>query len=203
MKGLLTTGIDCMFREHLSCVKTTASLQKYIIIMSRAISNNLETVSKKDSKNEVNVEVFVDNKYSKITHTFKIPFKKLEEPIQVRLSIYEVLDTFSDVLINALEERMESCVDMLSRNLFNVVESNEYHILFKKDDGSYHSFNHPSFKVMQDAVRLIKDGKTRELGKMHYDQIIKALYWVAIPAPRNGISFGNLISACMEIITVS
>ena len=167
--------------------------------MARAISNNLE-VSK---KNEVNVEVFVDNKYSKFTHTFKVPFKKLEEPIQVRVSIYNVIDTFSDVIIKALEERMESCVDMVSKNLFNIVESNEYYILFKKDDGSYHSFNHPSFKVMQEAVRLIKDGKARELGKMHYDQIIKALYWIEKPAPRNGISFGNLISACMEIITVS
>ncbi len=164
---------------------------------------NLEKTSEKVSKkNELNVEVFVDNKYSKFTHTFKVPFKKLEEPIQARMSIYKVITTFSDVIINALEARMESCVDMLSRNLFNVVESNEYHILFKKDDGSYHSFNHASFKVMQEAVLLIKDGKARELGKVHYDQITKALYWVEKPAPRNGISFGNLISACMESILV-
>ena len=168
--------------------------------MARAIINNLEKTSE---KNNLNVEVFVDNKYSKFTHTFKVPFKKLEEPIQARLSIYTVINTFSDVIIAALEARMESCVDMLSRNLFNVVESNEYHILFRKDDGSYHSFNHPSFKVMQEAINLIKEEKTRELGKPDYDQILKALYWVEKPAPRNGISFGNLISACMEIILVS
>lgn len=167
--------------------------------MARAISNNLETVS----KNELNVEVFADNKYSKFTHTFKVPFKKLEEPIQFRMSIYKVIGTFSDVIIEALEARMESCVDMLSRNLFNIVESDEHSILFRKDDGSYHSFNHPSFKVMQEAVLLLEDGKARELGKIHYDQIIKALYWVEKPAPRNGISFGNLISACMEIVFVS
>lgn len=175
-------------------------MQKYIIIvMVKAISNNLE-VSK---KNEVNVEVFVDNRYSKFTHTFKVPFKKLEEPIQARMSIYKVINTFSDVIIEALEARMESCVDMLSRNLFNIVESDEFHILFKKDDGSYHSFNHPSFKVMQEAVELIKEKKNEYLTKAHYDQIIKALYWIEKPAPRNGISFGNLISACMEILTIN
>lgn len=175
-------------------------MQKYIIIMAIEPFKNLEKVSE---KSELNVEVFVDNKYSKFTHTFKVPFKKLEEPIQVRVSIYKVIDIFSDVIIEALEARMESCVDMLSRNLFNIVESNEHHILFRKDDGSYHSFNHPSFRVMQEAINLINEEKSKYLTKIHYDQIIKALYWVEKPAPRNGISFGNLISACMEIILVS
>lgn len=175
-------------------------MQKYIVIMARAISNNLEKTSE---KSELNVEVFVDNRYSKFTHTFKVPFKKLEEPIQARVSVFKVINTFSDVIIDALERRMESCVDMLSRNLFNIVESNEYHILFKKENGSYHSFNHPSFKVMQEAVNLLKEEKSKHLGKVHYDQIIKALYWVEIPEPRNGISFGNLISACTEILLIS
>ena len=175
-------------------------MQKHFVIMAREPLTNLEKVSK---KNELNVEVFVNNKYSKFTHTFKVPFKELEEPITAHITHLSVLDTFSDVIINALEARMESCVDMLSRNLFNVVESNEYHILFKKDDGSYHSFNHYSFWNMQEAIRLINEGKGKDLGKGHFDQIIKALYWVEKPAPRNGISFGNLISACMEIILVS
>ena len=171
--------------------------------MAREPWTNLEKTSEKISKkNELNVEVFANEKYSKFTHTFRVPFKRLEEPIQVRLSIYKVIDTFSDVIINALEARMESCVDMVSRNLFNIVESNEYHILFKKEGGSYHSFNHISFTNMQEAVLLLKDGKARELGKIHYDQILKGLYWVEKPAPRNGISFGNLISACMEIILI-
>lgn len=175
--------------------------------MAREPWTNLEKTSEKVSKkvsekNELNVEVFTNEKYSKFTHTFRIPFKKLEELIQVRLSIYKVINTFSDVIIEALESRMESCVDMLSRNLFNIVESDEYHVLFKKEDGSYHSFNHPSFKVMQEAINLIKEEKTKYLGKIHYDQIIKALYWIEKPAPRNGISFGNLISACVEIILI-
>ena len=113
-----------------------------------------------------------------------------------------VIDTFSDVIIEALEARMESCVNMLSRNLFNIVESNEHRILFKKEDGSYHSFNHASFRSMQEAINLFKEGNSKHLKKLHYDQIIKALYWVEKPAPRNGISFGNLISTCVEIILI-
>lgn len=167
--------------------------------MAREPWTNLEKTSE---KNVLNVEVFEAEKYSKITHSFKVSFKKLEEPIQARVSVFKVITTFSDVIIDALEARMESCVDMLSRNLFNIVESNEYHILFKKEDGSYHSFNHPSFKVMQEAVNLLKEGNSSHLTKVHYDQIVKALYWVEKPAPRNGISFGNLISTCMEIILI-
>lgn len=174
-------------------------MQKYIVIMAREPWTNLEKTSE---KSELNVEVFADNKYSKFTHTFKVPFKKLEEPIQARMSVFKVIDTFSDVIIGALEARMEACVDMLSRNLFNIVESDEYHIMFKKEDGSYHSFNHPSFKVMQEAIKFIKEEKSKYLTKVHYDQIVKALYWVEKPAPRNGISFGNLISACTEIILI-
>ena len=175
-------------------------MQKYIIIMATAPFKNLDKVSK---KNEVNVEVFADNKYSKFTHTFKVPFKKSEEFISIHVSIFKVIDTFSDVIIEALEKRMEACVDMLSRNLFNIVESDEYHILFKKEDGSYHSFNHPSFRIMQEAVSLLSERRTKLLIKAHYDQIVKALYWIEKPAPRNGISFGNLISACLELILIS
>ena len=72
------------------------------------------------------------------------------------------------------------------------MESNEHHILFRKDDGSYHSFNHASFRIMQEAINLIKEEKSKHLTKVHYDQMVKALYWVEKPAPRNGISFGNL-----------
>ena len=158
---------------------------------------------KNSEKNVLNVEVFETEKYSKFTHTFKVPFKKLEEPIQAHVTVFEVINTFSDVIIDALEKRMESCVNMLSRNLFNIVESNEYHILFKREDGSYHSFNHPSFRVMQEAITLIKEEKSKYLKKVHYDQIIKALYWIEKPEPRNGISFGNLTSACMEIVILN
>lgn len=174
--------------------------------MAREPWTNLEKTSKKVSeKNELNVEVFKNEGYSKFTHTFKIPFKKWEDSTINCIPVpgLDAIDAFSDIIIEALEARMEACVNMVSRNLFNIVESNEFHILFKKEDGSYHSFNHASFRIMQEAIRLIKEEKNNYLGRAHYDQIIKALYWIEKPAPRNGISFGNLISVCMEGIYTS
>jgi len=173
--------------------------------MAREPWTNLEKTSEKVSeKNGLNVEVFENEKYSKFTHSFKVPFKKLEDSTINCIPVpgLNAIDAFSDVIIEALEARMEACVNMVSRNLFNIVESNEFHILFKKEDGSYHSFNHSSFKVMQGAITLIKEEKSKYLTKMHYDQIVKALYWVEKPAPRNGISFGNLISVCVEILLI-
>lgn len=161
---------------------------------------NLENVS---TKSRMNVEVFEAEKYSKFTHTFKIPFKELEEPIIAHLTGFDVIEIFSDVIIDSLEKRMESCMDMLNRNLFNVVESNEHRVLFKKENGYYHSFNHASFKNMEEAIHILDKGKIDRLRRKHYDQIIKALYWIEKPAPRDGISFGNLISVCVEGFTIS
>ena len=36
-----------------------------------------------------------------------------------------------------------------------------------------------------------------------YNQIVKALYWIEKPAQRDGVSFGNLISICLERIIVN
>ena len=166
--------------------------------MARKISNNLE-VSK---KSELNVEVFEAEKYSKFTHSFKIPFKG-SEFIAPCLSMFSVIDIFSDVIVKALEERMEACMDMLSRNLFNIIESNEHHVLFKKENGHYHSFNHASFKSMQEAIDFIYEGRYVDLRKRHYDQILKGLYWIEKPASRDGISFGDLITVCMEGYAIS
>lgn len=162
--------------------------------MARKMSNNLAF----SKKSEMSVEVFEAEKYSKFTHSFKIPFKKSEGFIPTHVSVFRVINTFADEIVGALEARMESCMDMLSRNLFNVVESNEFSVIFKKEDGSYHIFNHMAFNAMKEAISFIRDEEIKDLRSVHYDQILKALYWVEKPAPRNGISFGNLISVCME-----
>lgn len=173
-------------------------MQKYIIIMALKPSINLEKVSKEVSeKNQLDVVVFETEKYSRFTHSFRIPFKELDFVIP-SMSMFNVIDTFSDVIIKALEERMESCVDMLSRNMFNIVESNADRIMFKKESGYYHSFNHHSFRWMQEAAHLIYERKFEDLRRKHYDQIMKALYWVEKPAQRDGISFGDLTSVCLK-----
>ena len=99
---------------------------------------------------------------------------------------------------------MDSCVSMLFRNRNNIVVSNEYQIIFKKSNGQYHSFNHPSFKAMEAMKEYLENGnwKLCRPEQAGVRQLLKALYWIPEEdkQERNGYSFGQLIS-CLEEFT--
>ena len=156
------------------------------------------------NKNLANSSVFVNEKEkcSFFTHQFKVPFKECNDTdlLITGIDYKTVLKVYSDVIIDALNKRMESCMDMLSRNIFNVILSDECRVVFKKSNGTLHSFNHASFERMKEAVNLIASGAYDELLKAHYEQILKALYWVEKTSDRKNISFGNLISCLMELL---
>lgn len=140
--------------------------------------------------------------YAEFNHDFKIPFKECKEYYD-QTKPKNVLDSFKDVIIDALIKRMDSCIDMVSRHIQDykdIICSNEYQVIFKKENGAIHCFNHPSFQAMSDAIDLLNTGNYSHLNKMHFDQILKALYWVDKPEDKNGISFGNLISYLSEMI---
>lgn len=110
-----------------------------------------------------------------------------------------ILDSFSDVIIAALEARCNACMDMLMRNIDNVIHNDGQQIIFKKNNGSIHIFNVPSYNTMKDAIGLIELDHYEYISKHQWDQIAKSLYWIEKPADRNGFSFGNLISFVMEM----
>lgn len=183
-----------MFREHYlasSSVIPCSSTAYFIMV---------ENIN----KNLVSSSVFVNEKEkcSVFTHQFKVPFKECNDSdLSITILDYKtILRAYSDVIIDALNKRMESCMDMLSRNIFNVVLSDEHRVVFKKSNGTLHSFNHASFERMKEAVNLIASGAYDELLKSHYEQILKALYWVEKTPDRKNISFGNLISCLMELL---
>ena len=149
--------------------------------------------------------VVVDNKreLSTFTYSFNVPFIKGDVSLFIGLIGYEVISIFQDVLINALYERMQNCIDQVNRNRSRILHSDEICIVFQKKDGTHHSFNHPSYAVMQNAIEYLEAGDFNSIRKEHADQLIKALYWVEKPEPRYGVSFGNLISVLMEIMMVS
>ena len=155
-------------------------------------------------KNLASSSVFVNEKEkcSVFTHQFKIPFKECNDPdlLITDIGYKTVLKVYSDIIIDALNKRMESCMDMLSRNIFNVILSDESRVVFQKNNGMLHSFNHASFERMKEAIDLIDGGRYDELLKAHYEQILKALYWVEKTPDRKNISFGNLISCLMEML---
>ena len=153
--------------------------------------------------NKVNSAVSVnkEEKVTNITTTLSIPFMDWKNGFNADDGITwdEVLYRFSDVIVKALEDRMAACMSMLSKNIFNVVYSNEYAIVFKKEDGKYHNFNHASYRAMEEAVTIFTMNTISGLKLEHFDQIMKALVWVENREDVQGISFGNLVSCIMEL----
>ena len=147
------------------------------------------------------VTVNKEEKVTNITTTLSIPFMDWKDGFveEAAMNWDEVLYRFSEVIVKALEDRMSSCMSMLSKNIFRVVYSNEYVIVFKKDNGKYHSFNHGAYKTMEDAINMFTIGDIFNLELPHLDQIMKALVWAEDRKDVQGISFGNLISCIMEL----
>ena len=100
---------------------------------------------------------------------------------------------------------MDACVSMLFRNRNNIVVSNEFQIIFKKSNGKYHAFNHPSFRAMEDFKEYLENGnwKLYKPEQAWVRQLLKALYWIPEEdkQERNGYGFGELIS-CLEEFTL-
>ena len=147
------------------------------------------------------VTVNREEKVTIITSTFTIPFMDWKDGFEdtAGMNWDEVLYTFSSVIIKALKDRMAACMAMLGKNVFNIVYSNEHAIIFKKDNGKYHSFNHASYRVMEDAINMFTIGDIFNLELPHLDQIMKALVWAEDRKDVENISFGNLISCIMEL----
>ena len=148
-----------------------------------------------------------EDKYAEFTTLFRIPFNNVD-PSTIftgnRDLWRKVLSAWSEVCTRALEARMDACVSMLFRNRDNIVVSNKFQVIFKKANGQYHSFNHPSFKAME-VMKEYLEKDIWKLGKPEQAwvrQLLKALYWIPEEdkQERGGYSFGQLIS-CLEEFT--
>lgn len=133
------------------------------------------------------------------TLSFSVPFQDKEVRF-ARITEEDVFGAYRLVLIEALQLRMQSCVEMLHNNMDRVIRSTSMQVYFKKSNGTVHIFNKPSFEAMQEAVVLLVEEKYNQFTKVQVEQMIKALYWVDKPADIDGVSFGNLISCLMELV---
>lgn len=99
---------------------------------------------------------------------------------------------------------MDSCVSMLFRNRNSIVISNECQVIFKKANGQYHAFNHPSFKAMEDMKKYLEqhEWENTHPKPQWVRQLLKALYWIPEEdkQEKDGYGFGQLIS-CLEEFT--
>ena len=158
--------------------------------MTTQKSNNLESI----------ISVDFSEGSVKIVKRISIPFKS-DYTMQIpKIDYADVIGTFAELIIGALKARREACLDMLMRNVDNIIFNDGQQIMFKKNNGQIHTFNVPSYEIMEQAIDMIKRGEIRKMVPAHYDQIVKALYWVEKPSDKNGISFGDLISCVTERI---
>ena len=162
---------------------------------------------KKTSNNLVSTAKVYEN-YSEFTTFFRIQHNNVD-PSTIFNDIHEnrweeIFSAWSEVCIRALGARMDACVSMLFRNRNNVVISNEYQVIFKKSNGQYHAFNHPSFRAMEEFKEYLENGnwKLYKPNQVWVRQLLKALYWVSEEdkQEKNGYGFGQLIS-CLEECT--
>jgi hypothetical protein len=153
-------------------------------------------------------KVYSENKYSEFTTLFRIPFKEtpIEEVFKNREHVWkDLLGSWAEVCILALNMRMDSCVSMLFRNKDNILLSNELQVVFKKANGQIHAFNHPSFNAMERMVKYFQSGDWNAI--KNYDpgirQLLKALYWIPEESKqeKGSFGFGQLIS-CLEEFTL-
>lgn len=152
-------------------------------------------------------KVYSENKYSEFTTLFRIPFKEtpIEEVYRNREHVWkDLLGSWAEVCILALNMRMDSCVAMLFRNKDNILISNEYQVVFKKANGQIHAFNHPSFNAMERMVKYFQSGDWNSIknDNLGVHQLLKALYWIPEESKqeKGSFGFGQLIS-CLEEFT--
>lgn len=153
-------------------------------------------------------KVFAENKYAEFTTLFRIPFKETpyEEVYGNRKHVWkDLLGSWAEVCILALNMRMDSCVSMLFRNKDNILISNECQVVFRKSNGQIHAFNHPSFRAMERMVKYFQGGNWEAIQREEQGvrQLLKALYWIPedMRKDHGGFGFGQLIS-CLEEFTL-
>ena len=128
-----------------------------------------------------------ENKNIEMQMTIQIPFcnKQKEQDFDIDKSrkraeafLFDLIGTFSARMIASLERRMRACQENLIRHLDDVEYADECgHIVYRRKDGSTGTFNVPSFKLMQDAVKALRQSDWRGFknNEGFIDQTLKAL----------------------------
>ena len=146
--------------------------------------------------------VYSDNRYAEFTTLFRIPFKECDPNDKlVKVDWRDLLGSWSEVCIKALNMRMDACVSMLFRNRENIIWADEHEVCFKKNNGMLHIFRHVSFKNMEDMVKALQFSEWKFIKDFPNGiaQLRKALYWIPEEDRKDKgcFSFGQLIS-CLE-----
>lgn len=160
----------------------------------------------KEAKNVLTSSAVVKDGYNEFITFFRIPHVEGELPFCDRRALAcDILGAWHEVLITALNMRMDSCVSMLFRNRDNVIKSTADAVWFKKKNSHIHAFSFRSFEAMQEMINSLRYSRWNEClsNTLGIHQLQKALYWISedLRQDHGGFSFGELIS-CLEEATL-
>lgn len=156
-------------------------------------------------KNNTNLvssaKVYQENQYAEFTTLFRIPFKESDGSVLEKITPSEIIEAWSEVLISALESRMDALVSILFRNRNNVTYADASLIQFKKNNGQIGYFSHHAFEVMENSLKALKQRDWRGVLScgVAAEQLLHALYWIPedMKKDRGIISFTMLIDQLM------
>lgn len=147
------------------------------------------------------INVFQNEKEYTISVT--IPIKKVnfsETPSKRDFKKFaeEVFEAYTNIIVEALEARMNACVNGLIKHSDSIKYCDDKYITYTRKSGGEHTFSYNAYDTMQRLVKKIQQYKLGELTKSELKQIAKALYWVEDKSDIGKYTFQDLIDVIDE-----
>lgn len=147
------------------------------------------------------INVFQNEKEYTISVT--IPIKKVnfsETPSKRDFKKFaeEVFEAYTNIIVEALEARMNACVNGLIKHSDSIKYCDDKYITYTRKSGGEHTFSYNAYDTMQRLVKKIQQYKLGELTKSELKQIAKALYWVGDKSDIGKYTFQDLINVIDE-----
>ena len=142
------------------------------------------------NEKEYTISVTIPFKKTAFSETpYKRDFKKFAE---------EVFEAYTNVIVEALESRMEACANNLIKHLNSKKYCDDKYITYTRKSGGEHTFSFNAYETMRVLVKKIEQYKLGELTKFELKQIAKALYWVEDRSDIGKYTFQDLINVIDE-----
>lgn len=137
------------------------------------------------------------------TISVTIPFKKVnfsETPSKRDFKKFaeEVFEAYTNIIVEALEARMDACVNGLIKHSDSIKYCDDKYITYIRKSGGEHTFSYNAYDTMQRLVKKIQQYKLGELTKSELKQIAKALYWAEDKSDIGKYTFQDLIDVIDE-----
>lgn len=133
--------------------------------------------------------------------TFTFPVQVTNEQFTTP-QFSDVIGTYAEDLVKAVEQRMKRCLDGLTKNMSNIFYTEPYFVGYKEEDGHVWKFGFASYDLMGRIVDALHYHNWDELKNAPAcDQMIKALLeYDGEIKDYDTIKACDLYSALMEVV---